>query len=59
MYDTLPLGSEDVGVEPNAGQSVRYQVVKALRGADHGDTFRIDNLFCLEPQRVSRQRFAL
>jgi hypothetical protein len=41
MYDSLPLGSEDVGVEPNAGiSSVRYQGVKALRGTDHGDTFR-------------------
>ena len=35
------LGSEDVGVEPNAGiSSVRYQGVESLRGTDHGDTFR-------------------
>lgn len=51
------LGSEDVGVEPNAGiSSVRYQGVKALRGADHGDTFRTLKISCLEPQRGSRQR---
>jgi len=46
------FGSEDVGVEPNAGiSSVPYQGVKALRGPTTGTPSVLENLVPL-PQRV-------
>lgn len=46
------FGSEDVGVEPNAGiSSVPYQVVKAIDGPTIGTSSVLEKLVPL-PQRV-------